>query len=225
MWEVTDRTAADRKGGHLARRARTGPLVLREIAQTPDADRDASADTRRYRYFNTNSLWLDLDAVARLLEGRAGALGLPMFVNRKTVDPADPSSTPVLQLETAMGAAVGVIPGAGVLRVPRSGSWPVKTTADLLGLRLDAYVLLGDGGVRLAAGRVTAPRVTLSAPYTLLGDFDGHLPAGPPSLLAADSLTIRGSVTFAADVAIRSEVTVDEATTGGTFRAGTVLDG
>jgi len=224
VMEVADRTAADRKGGHLARRVGDGALVLREIAQTPDADRDAFADTRRYRYFNTNSLWLDLDAVARLLEER-GALGLPMIVNRKTVDPADPSSTPVLQLETAMGAAIGVIPGAGALRVPRSRFLPVKTTGDLLGLRSDAYVLLRDGEVRLAAGRVTAPRVTLSASYALLGDFDGHFPAGPPSLLGADSLTVRGSVTFAADVAVRGEVTVDEATTGATVPAGTVLDG
>src|SRR5262249_6632657 len=36
--EVADRTAADRKGGHLARRASDGHLVLREIAQTPEAD-------------------------------------------------------------------------------------------------------------------------------------------------------------------------------------------
>jgi len=224
VMEVADRTAADSKGGHLARRVGDGALVLREIAQTPDADRDAFADTGRYRYFNTNSLWLDLDAVAGLLEER-GALGLSMIVNRKTVDPADPSSTPVLQLETAMGAAIGVIPGAGALRVPRSRFLPVKTTGDLLGLRSDAYVLLGDGEVRLAAGRTTAPRVRLSASYTLLGDFDGHFPAGPPSLLAADSLTVRGSVTFAAGVAVRGKVTVDEAITGATVPAGTVLDG
>ena len=36
--EVVDRTEADRKGGHLARRRDDGGLVLRETAQMPDED-------------------------------------------------------------------------------------------------------------------------------------------------------------------------------------------
>ena len=59
--EAADRTAADRKGGHLAQRAGgDGALVLREIAMTPEDDLDAFQDVERHRYFNTNSLWLDL---------------------------------------------------------------------------------------------------------------------------------------------------------------------
>src|SRR3954447_25927068 len=37
LMEVADRTEADKKGGHIARR-RGGGLVLRETAQTPDSD-------------------------------------------------------------------------------------------------------------------------------------------------------------------------------------------
>ncbi len=221
VMEVAVRTAADSKGGHLARRVGDGGLVLREIAQTPDADRDAFADTRRHRYFNTNSLWIDLDAIADLLADR-GALGLPMIVNRKTVDPADARSTPVLQLETAMGAAIGVVPGAA-LRVPRTRFLPVKTTDDLLVLRSDAYALVDGGRLGLAAGRTTAPHVALSGAYKLVGDFEDRFPAGAPSLVAADSLTVRGSVTFGADVVVRGDATVDEAATGPEVAAGTVL--
>lgn len=224
VMEVADRTAADSKGGHLARRVADGGLVLREIAQTPDADRDAFADTRRHRYFNTNSLWIDLDAIDDLLSER-GALGLPMIVNRKTVDPADPGSTPVLQLETAMGAAIGVVPGAAALRVPRTRFLPVKTTDDLLVLRSDAYELGDGGGLGLAAGRTTAPHVTLSGAYKLVGDFEDRFPAGAPSLVAADSLSVRGSVTFGAGVVVRGDVTVDEADSGPEVAAGTVLAG
>ncbi|HEY8991942.1 MAG TPA: UTP--glucose-1-phosphate uridylyltransferase, partial [Luteolibacter sp.] len=60
LMEVTRRTAADRKGGHLARRKSDGRLLLREVAQCPDGDLDAFQDIDRHRYFNTNSLWLRL---------------------------------------------------------------------------------------------------------------------------------------------------------------------
>src|SRR3954470_9103776 len=117
LMEVADRTASDRKGGHLARRREDGGLVLREIAQTPDEDVDAFQDVERHRYFNTNTLWVDLEALAGVLERSGGIVELPMIVNRKTVDPGDKDSTPVIQLETAMGAAIGVFEGAAALRV------------------------------------------------------------------------------------------------------------
>ena len=59
-------------------------------------------------------------------------LELPLIVNRKTVDPRDPDSTPVLQLESAMGAAISSFEGAELLLVPRTRFAPVKTTDDLL---------------------------------------------------------------------------------------------
>ena len=130
VMEVADRTAADRKGGHIARRREGGGLVLREIAQTPDEDVDAFQDVERHRFFNTNTLWVDLEALRALLDERDGVLGLPMIVNRKTIDPGDSSSPAVFQLETAMGAAIDVFDGAAALRVPRSRLVPVKTTSD-----------------------------------------------------------------------------------------------
>ena len=94
--------------------------MLRETAQTPDEDVAAFQDVARHRYFNTNTLWVDLRALARALRERDGVLGLPMIVNRKTVDPRDSTRRAVVQLETAMGAAIGVFDGAGALRVPRA---------------------------------------------------------------------------------------------------------
>ena len=156
LMEVADRTEADRKGGHIAR-GPDGGLVLRESAQARDEDMDAFQDVRRHRYFNTNTLWVDLRALADLLERRDGFLGLPMMANRKTVDPSDKSSTEVIQVETAMGAALGVFDGAQAVRVPRSRFAPVKTTNDLLGVRSDAYVLTDEGHVELAPERDGMP--------------------------------------------------------------------
>ena len=88
LMEAADRTESDRKGGHLARRP-GGGLVLREIAQTPDEDAAAFQDVSRHRYFNCNTLWVNLRALAERLADAGGVLELPMIVNRKTVDPAD----------------------------------------------------------------------------------------------------------------------------------------
>ena len=148
--ESTDRTESDRKGGHLARRREDGGLVLRETAQTTDEDMAAFEDIERHRFFNCNNIWVDLRALERTLAERDGVLGLPMIVNRKTVDPTDSSSPEVLQLETAMGAAIGVFEGAAALRVPRTRFAPVKTTNQLLVVRSDAYALADDWTVQPA---------------------------------------------------------------------------
>ena len=207
--EVARRTAADRKGGHIARRRDGGGLVLRETAQTPEDDLPAFQDVDRHPFFNTNSLWLDLDALARVLDERGGVLGLPMIVNRKTVDPADKSSPAVIQLESAMAAAIDVFEGARALRIPRTRFAPVKTTDDLLVVRSDAYVLDDAARMVLAAGRDTAPIVALDPEhFKLIGDFDARFAAGPPSLVECDRLTVEGDVTFGAGVVVRGDVTV-----------------
>ena len=64
LMESADRTLADRKGGHLARLS-DGSLVLRELAQCPPEDREAFADVGRHRFFNTNSLWLNLTSLRK----------------------------------------------------------------------------------------------------------------------------------------------------------------
>jgi UTP--glucose-1-phosphate uridylyltransferase len=207
--EVTDRTEADSKGGHLGRLKETGGLVLRETAQTPEEDLAAFTDTSRHPYFHVNNLWIDLRALRDLLRERDGVLGLPMIVNEKTVDPSDSSSPAVYQLETAMGAAIGVFEGAQAIRVPRSRFVPVKKTSDLLVLRSDAY-MLGEGArIALADGLQGAPYVDLSDEFKLLRDFDARFPAGPPSLRSAERFEVEGDVRFGADVVVRGAVKVE----------------
>jgi UTP--glucose-1-phosphate uridylyltransferase len=221
--EVCDRTEADRKGGHLAVRRSDGRLVLRETAQVPDEDADAFSDISQHRYFNTNNLWVDLRALARVMEENGGVLGLPMIVNRKTVDPNDSGSTPVIQLETAMGAAVGVFEGARALRVPRARFAPVKTTSDLLVLRSDAYVLTDDSRLVLEDGRSAAPLVSLDDGfYKRLRDFDERFGAGPPSLVEAERLDVVGDVRFGAGVVVRGSARVEGPKV---LEDGTVLEG
>jgi UTP--glucose-1-phosphate uridylyltransferase len=208
--EVVDRTEDDRKGGHLARRRDGGGLVLRETAPVPDEDREAFEDVERHRFFNANNIWVNLRALQAALEGREkGVLGLPMIVNRKTVDPNDPSSPEVLQLETAMGAAIGVFEGAAAVHVPRARFAPVKTASNLLVVRSDAYELADDWTIRLAPQRNAAPSVELSSEFKLLRDFEERFAAGPPSLVEAERLEVDGDVRFGAQVVIRGRVRVE----------------
>jgi UTP--glucose-1-phosphate uridylyltransferase len=228
LMEVADRTEADRKGGHVARRRGDG-LVLREVAQTPEEDLDAFQDIERHRFFNTNTLWFDLRALSDVLERRGGVLGLPMIVNRKTVDPSDPESPAVVQLETAMGAAIDVFDGARALRVPRRRFLPVKTTDDLLVLRSDAYELTDDAQVELAAARrrPDPPLAELDRRfYKLVADFDARFAGGPPSLVECDRLKVSGDVAFGRGVVVRGSVTVEHEG-GGQLRIedGTILEG
>ena len=222
--EVTDRTEADRKGGHIARR-RGGGLVLRETAQTRDEDLETFQDLRRHRYFNTNNLWVNLRTLAEVMRERGGVLGLPLIANRKTVDPSDSDSPRVIQIETAMGAAIDAFEGAAALRVPRRRFAPVKATNDLLGLRSDAYVLTTDVHVELAPERGDrgAPIVHLdSTYYKLLRDFEARFAGGPPSLVGCERLEVEGDVEFGRGVVVRGSVRLEGPRKIGD---GTVLDG
>jgi UTP--glucose-1-phosphate uridylyltransferase len=211
LMEVIEGTEAERKGGHIARRRSDGQLALREIAQTPEEDQDSFRDFRRWRYYNTNNLWVDLHALADTLERSGGVLELPLIVNRKTVDPRDSSSPPVLQLESAMGAAIGTFPRAQLLLVPRSRFVPVKTTDDLLVMRSDVYRMSEDMLVEPLPERAgNLPFVELDSRfYKLLDDFEGRFPGGAPSLREAERLVVRGDVTFGAGVVIRGAVELE----------------
>jgi UTP--glucose-1-phosphate uridylyltransferase len=210
VMEVCEKTPADRKGGHPAMLKATGRLVLRETAQTPEEDLERFGDIDTWKYFNTNNLWVNLQALAAVLDENDGVLGLPMIVNKKTVDPGDKSTPEVFQLETAMGAAVGVFEGAQTLVVPRRRFAPVKTTSDLLVLRSDAYVLTGDCRVEPSPDLGDGlPLVELDSDhFKLLRDFDARFPAGPPSLVGARKLAVEGDVRFGRDVVVRGEAKV-----------------
>jgi UTP--glucose-1-phosphate uridylyltransferase len=222
--ELCGRTAADRKGGHLAVRKADGRLILRDTAQTAPDEMDFFTDTDHHPFFHTNNLWFDLNVLRDVLAERHGVLGLPLIRNEKHVDPSDPTSPRVVQLECAMGAAIEVFEGATAIVVPRARFLPVKTTNDQLLLRSDAYTLHDDDTLELAVG--TAPLVDLDpAHFATVAAFDAHLPAGAPSLREATSLTVRGDWTFGAEVTVRGAVTLADAGAPARIPDGEVLAG
>jgi UDP-N-acetylglucosamine pyrophosphorylase len=207
LMEVTRRTGADRKGGHLGLRKSDDRLLLRESAQCPEADMDSFQDIDRHRYFNTNSLWIRLERLEEELDRGGGLLPLPLIRNVKTVDPRDKKSPKVYQLETAMGAAIECFEGAIAVEVPRSRFAPVKTTADLLSVRSDAYELDGEYRLLLKAERNGVPPIVkLDERYKLVDDFEQLVADGVPSLAACKSLSIEGNLKFEPGVEIVGDV-------------------
>ena len=220
--ELCRRTPADGKGGHLAVRKSDGRIILRETAQTPADEMHFFTDQYRHPFFHTNNLWFDLEVLRDTLAERRGILGLPLIKNAKTVDPADASSVPVIQLETAMGTAVEAFEGATAIEVPRSRFLPVKTTNDLLLLRSDIYEVDDAGLLQMVPER--ACTVNLDPRYyKKIRDFEARFPHGVPSVRQAKSLTVEGDWTFGADVVAIGDARVGEAGSPGEVASGTRL--
>ncbi|WP_022909463.1 UTP--glucose-1-phosphate uridylyltransferase [Aestuariimicrobium kwangyangense] len=208
--EVCHRTVNDRKGGHLAIRKADGQLILRDTAQTADDEMHFFTDEHRHPFFHTNNLWFDLQALRDTLAERDSVLGLPLIKNAKTVDPADKSTPKVIQIESAMGAAIEVFEGATAICVDRSRFLPVKTTNELLLVRSDCYRL--DDLGRLVATGDSTPLVDLDGDhYKVIKDFDRRVPDAP-SLSRASALRVKGDFTFGRDVSVVGDVslTTDE---------------
>ena len=206
--EAVRRTASDRKGGHFARRKNDGRLVLRETAQTLQEDLESLADLDRHRYCSTNNVWFDLAAMKEALDVRHGVLGLPLIRNVKHVDPSDPSTPQVVQIETAMGAAIEIFEGSQLIEVGRDRFVPVKTTNDLLVLRSDVYDIGSDFVLDQVA--VDIPFVELDDDYyKVVAEFDKRFPEGAPSLKKASSLRIEGDWTFGSGVQVVGDVELE----------------
>lgn len=207
--ELCRRTAADRKGGHLAIRKSDKRLILRDTAQTPAHQMDYFTDEHRHPYFHTNNLWFDLYKLKEILTLKDGVLGLPLIRNEKTVDPADKNSTAVYQIEAAMGAAIEVFEGASAIVVDRSRFLPVKATSDLLLVRSDVYELNEAYALEKVVDEV--PLIKLADPYyKLVGDFEKRFQNAMPSLKQVKSLTINGDWTFEAGVELQGQVVLGE---------------
>lgn len=205
--EVCERTHNDRKGGHLAVRKSDGRLILRDNGAVAPGEMDYFQDIELHTTFHTNNLWVSIERLHERLAATGGVLGLPMIVNRKTVDPTERASTPVIQIESAMGAAIEVFEGARAIQIPRSRFRPVKTTSELLLLRSDLYELTDIFELDSRLSRPD-PFIDLGPTYAFIDDFNARFAHGAPSLTDCTMLRLRGDLTFGADVRCVGDVDI-----------------
>eukprot|EP00803_Ostreobium_quekettii_P003810 evm.model.scf_2003.4 EVM.evm.TU.scf_2003.4 scf_2003:15756-24622(+) len=201
LMEVCERSETDKKGGHLCVRKKDGKFMLRESAMCPDEDKPHFENISRHKFFNTNSLWVNLEKLKATLDACGGNLPLPLIKNKKTVNPRDPTSKKVFQLETAMGSAIECFDDAGAVVVPRSRFAPVKTCNDLFSLMSDAFTVTPQHTVVLKSDSV--PVVKLDDKHYKLVDKMLALVKSPPSLANCTSLKVTGPVVFPPGVVLK----------------------
>jgi UTP--glucose-1-phosphate uridylyltransferase len=208
MMEVADRNESDKKGGHIAK-LKNGQLILRESAQCAESDMEYFQNINRHRYFNTNNLWIDLEKLKYAMEDNNYVLGLSLIRNSKTVDPRDPSSALIYQLESAMGSAISVFKNSQAVRVSRKRFAPVKTTNDLLLLRSDLYELTEEFNIVKKTDNEDIPTIDLDSNfYKIIDDFESRFADGMPSLATCRSLTVTGDVKFNSDVSLDGDISL-----------------
>ncbi len=206
--EVCRRTKSDRKGGHFAVRKADGRLILRDTAMVEDGEERFFRDINRHSTFNANNVWINLEVLRERMTARDGVLGLPIIVNRKNVDPANPSSPEVVQMESAMGTAIEVFEGSEVILVPRTRFRPVKTTNDLLVVRSDFFSLDESYHV-VASTSGPEPYVDLDSAYRFVPGFEQRFPQGVPSMKDCTSLRVIGDPVFGKGVCLLGDVLID----------------
>jgi len=201
LMEVTDKTKADVKGGTLIHYE--NHLRLLEIAQVPKEHVDDFKSVKTFKIFNTNNLWISLPSVKRVIENQT--LEMDVIVNNKTLD----NGLNVIQLETAVGAAMKCFEGCLGINVPRSRFLPVKKTSDLMLVMSNLYSL------RNGTLEMSPQRMFPSTPLVKLGD--NHFSKVKeflkrfetiPDLLELDHLTVSGDVTFGRGVSLKGTVII-----------------
>ncbi|CAK9437266.1 uncharacterized protein LODBEIA_P16440 [Lodderomyces beijingensis] len=200
IMELTDKTRADVKGGTLINYQ--GEVRLLEIAQVPKEHVEEFKSIKKFKYFNTNNLWINLRAIKRLVE--ANAIEAEIIPNQKIIG----NDVNVLQLETAVGAAIRHFKGAHGVVVPRSRFLPVKTCSDLLLVKSDLFYL-EHGALKLDPTRdgFSNPLIKLGSHFKKVSGFQSRIPH-MPKILELDHLTITGNVSIGKGVQLKGTVII-----------------
>lgn len=205
IMELTDKTKADVKGGTII--DYEGTVRLLEIAQVPKDHVQDFKSIKKFKYFNTNNIWLNLKAVKRVVE--QSTLELEIIPNSKSIpgDKSGETEIPVLQLETAVGAAIRHFKNAHGVNVPRRRFLPVKTCSDLVLVKSDLYSLK-HGQLMMDPQRFgPAPLIKLGSHFKKVSDFQKRVPS-IPRILELDHLTITGAVNLGRGVTLKGTVII-----------------
>ncbi|EOD48457.1 putative utp-glucose-1-phosphate uridylyltransferase protein [Neofusicoccum parvum] len=205
IMELTDKTKADVKGGTII--DYEGSVRLLEIAQVPKEHVNEFKSIKKFKYFNTNNIWLNLKAIKRVVENNE--LAMEIIPNEKSI-PADKkgeADLSVIQLETAVGAAIRHFNNAHGVNVPRRRFLPVKTCSDLMLVKSDLYTLQ-HGQLVMDPNRFgPAPLIKLGSDFKKVSSFQSRIPS-IPKIVELDHLTITGAVNLGRGVTLKGTVII-----------------
>ena len=201
IMEVTDKTKADIKGGTIINY--NGQVRLLEIAQVPPEHKSDFTSIKKFQIFNTNNIWVSTRAIKRVIQ--EDLLDLDVIVNHKLIED---TGLKVVQLETAVGAAIKHFNGAHGVNVPRSRFLPVKSCSDLFLVQSDLYTLQR-GALLMNSKRQfnTTPLVKLGDHFKKVSQYLTRF-ASIPEIIELDHLTVTGDVYFGKDVTLKGTVII-----------------
>lgn len=198
IMEVTEKSRADVKGGTLIR-TQNRSLRLLELAQVPKDYVEEFKSIKKFKMFNTNNIWINLQELKKKLQNNT--LHLDVIVNKKNLD-----QLPIIQLETAIGSGINNFEGSLAVKVPRVRFVPIKKTDDLLLVQSNLFVF--ENGVLMK----NPDRQFGGIPLIRLGDQFQSVEAyqerfkSIPDILELDLLTVVGNVYFGKDITLRGNV-------------------
>lgn len=198
IMEVTNKTRADVKGGTLIKTA-DQPLRLLEIAQVPKDHVEDFKSVKKFRFFNTNNIWINLVKLKERLQNNS--LHLDVIVNRKSIE-----KLPIIQLETAIGSGINNFRGSLAVNVPRVRFVPIKKTDDLLLVQSNLFII-ENGILRKNPERQFGgiPLIRLGEYFKSVDDYQNHFET-LPDILELDLLTVVGDVYFGRNITLRGNV-------------------
>jgi len=205
IMELTDKTKADVKGGTII--DSDGKVRLLEIAQVPKEHVNEFKSIKKFKYFNTNNIWLNVQAIKRVVE--ENELEMEIIPNEKSI-PADKkgeADQAIYQLETAVGAAIRHFKNAHGVNVPRRRFLPVKTCSDLMVVKSDLY-RLEHGQLVMDPNRFGGvPVIKLGSDFKKVSDFQKRI-TSIPRIVELDHLTITGPVNLGRNVTLKGTVII-----------------
>ncbi|KAI5125367.1 UTP--glucose-1-phosphate uridylyltransferase [Nematocida parisii] len=218
LMEVTKKTRADVKGGTLIEY--NNALRLLEIAQVPEENKTDFTSIRKFKIFNTNSIWIHLPTLKKNLD--QNIMELEIIENKKKL----PNGESVIQLETAIGASIRYFSNAKGLVVPRNRFLPVKTCSDLFLLQSTLFKI-AHGTLSISPNRITdtIPIIRLVGDcFKTVSNYKKHV-KGPVAIDDLDHLIVSGNVTIGKNVEFKGTVIIvaDEGKSI-SIADGTVLD-
>lgn len=205
IMELTNKTKMDIKGGTII--DYDGRICLLEIAQVPPQHVEEFKSIEKFKYFNTNNIWLNLSAVKRVVENNE--LALEIIPNYKTLssDVKGNTDISIIQLETAVGSAIHYFKNALGINVPRRRFLPVKTCSDLFLIKSDLYSLQNGQLIMNETRFEGTPLIKLGNHFKKVSDFQKRIPH-IPKILELDHLTMTGAITLGKNVVLKGTVII-----------------
>lgn len=132
--ELTKKTSHDVKGGTLIKY--NDKFMMFEIAQCPPNKLKEFMSIEKFKYFNTNNIWIKLSSIKKLLNTDY-MKDIDIIVNNKKLQ----DGRECIQLEYAIGSLVKFFDKVKCYVVDRDRFIPVKTNTDLENIKSNDYIL------------------------------------------------------------------------------------